>query len=116
MCVGEDETQGLSRGKYGAPCSKTCETSLLGDAGRPVAVGTGEFACVASSEQGGLNRFGSEVAAGACVSARAMVAAVGSDAYSCACLFKSGAPKPAHAARPTVSVASAAAAPEVEAP
>lgn len=116
MCVGEGETQGLSRGAYGAPCSKTCKKSLLGDAGRPVDVGTGEFACVASSEQGGLNRFGSEVTGGACLSARANVAAVGSDSYSCACLFKSASPKPAPAARPTVSVASVAAASVVEAP
>lgn len=110
MCVGDGETQGLSRGKYGAPCTETCAKSLLGEAGRPVAVGTGEYACLAAAEQGGQNRFGSEVAGGACVGARGPTA-VGTDQYSCVCAFKAAAPapKPAVTARPTVSVASAAA-------
>ena len=117
LCLGEGETQGLSRGKYGAPCSKTCQKSLLGDAGRPVAVGTGEYACLATAEQGGQNRFGSEAAGGACLSARGPAAAVGSDQYSCVCVFdtatRAAAAAPAAAAaRPTVSVASAAASEE----
>ena len=100
-CLDSSErVQGLQRPKFGAPCSTTCATSLLGDAGRPVAVGAGaaaegDHACLALNEQGGLNRFGSEVAPGACVGGRDGGVAFGSDSFSCVCVYDRPAAKAA---------------------
>ena len=86
------QVQGLQRPKFGAACSSTCATSLLGDAGRPVAVGPGaaakgDHACLSLGEQGAGNRFGSEIAPGACVGGREGGVAFGSDSFSCVCVY-----------------------------
>jgi hypothetical protein len=90
LCLDAGEAQGLSRGRAGTACETTCDKSLLGDAGRAVAVGGGDHACLATAEQGVQNRFASEVAPGACVGARGP-AAVGTDQYSCVCVFDTAA-------------------------
>lgn len=86
------QVAGLQRPTFGSPCSSTCATSLLGDAGRPVSVGAGaaakaEHACLALSEQGAANRFATEVAAGACIGGRDGGVAFGTDSFSCVCVY-----------------------------
>jgi len=94
------QVQGLQRPTFGARCASTCATSLLGDTGRPVAVGAGaaakgDHACLAMGEQGGQNRFGSEIAPGACVGGRDGGVAFGSDSFSCVCVYDRPAAKAA---------------------
>ena len=94
------QVQGLQRPNFGAACSSTCATSLLGDSGRPVAVGAGaaakgDHACLALNEQGAGNRFGSETAPGACVGGRDGGVAFGTDSFSCVCVYDRPAAKAA---------------------
>ena len=91
LCLGEGEVQGLERARGGAGgCASACAASLTGAPGRSIAVGSGDHACLALSEQGLGNRFGTEVAGGACLTARGGVA-MASDSYSCVCAFAEGA-------------------------
>lgn len=94
------QVAGLQRPTFGSPCSSTCATSLLGDAGRPVSVGAGaaakaEHACLALNEQGAANRFATEVAPGACVGGRDGGVAFGTDSFSCVCVYDRPASKAA---------------------
>jgi len=115
LCLGEGEVQGLERARGGAGgCGAACAASITGAPGRPIAVGTGDHACLALSEQGASNRFGTEVAGGACVTARGGVA-LASDAYSCVCAFSAGGggapPRPPPAEREAAAAAAVGAGP-----
>jgi len=103
LCLDGGEVQGLERARGGAGgCSSACAASITGAPGHAIAVGTGDHACLALSEQGLGNRFGTEVAGGACLTARGGVA-LASDSYSCVCAFAEGA---AAAVQPTVETQS----------
>lgn len=106
LCLNEGEVQGLERARGGG-CAKACAASITGAPGHPIAVGSGDHACLALSEQGLGNRFGTEVAGGACLTARGGVP-LASDSYSCVCAFAEGAktlPKPAAPAVEKTAVA-----------
>jgi hypothetical protein len=92
LCLAPGEVQGLERARGGAGgCAAACKASITGAPGRSIAVGGGaDHACLALSEQGLDNRFGTEVAGGACLTARGDVA-LASDSYSCVCAFSEGA-------------------------
>ena len=59
------------------------------------AAAKGEHACLALNEQGAANRFGTEVAPGACVGGRDGGVAFGTDSFSCVCVYDRPASKAA---------------------
>ena len=51
------------------------------------AAAKGDHACLALNEQGAGNRFGTELAPGACVGGRDGGVAFGTDSFSCVCVY-----------------------------
>ena len=59
------------------------------------AAARGDHACLALGEQGAANRFGSEIAPGACVGGRDGGVGFGTDSFSCVCVYERPASKAA---------------------